>query len=148
MAWHQWGDKPLPEQCCQSSITLYGIIRPQSLNSALQILIEFVYFFFFSLLKVHLQLKGFTVFLDIEKLQAGKFDDNLLYNVRSARNFILVLTPNALDRCLGDLEHKDWVHRVSNSTVSWRHDMEMLSTSLALCDGNLLLDSPHNGTVM
>lgn len=73
-------------------------------------------FFPCSLLKVHLQLRGFTVFLDIEKLRAGKFDDNLLNSVRNARNFILVLTPNSLDRCMGDLELKDWVHRVSSLT--------------------------------
>jgi hypothetical protein len=64
-----------------------------------------------SLLKVHLQLRGFTVFLDIEKLRAGKFDDNLLNSVRNARHFILVLTPNSLDRCVNDSEQKDWVHR-------------------------------------
>ena len=66
-----------------------------------------------SLLKVHLQLRGLTVFLDIEKLRAGKFDDNLLSSVRNARHFILVLTPNSLDRCVGDVDRKDWVHRVN-----------------------------------
>ncbi|XP_071178832.1 NAD(+) hydrolase sarm1-like [Mytilus edulis] len=64
-----------------------------------------------SLLKVFLQLRGFTVFLDIEKLNAGKFDEGLLSSVRSSRNFILVLTPNALDRCVGDKDKNDWVHR-------------------------------------
>ncbi|XP_062602536.1 NAD(+) hydrolase sarm1-like [Saccostrea cucullata] len=64
-----------------------------------------------SLLKVHLQLRGFSVFLDIEKLKAGKFDENLLNSVRLAKNFILVLTPNALDRCMGDDEQNDWVHK-------------------------------------
>lgn len=73
-----------------------------------------------SLLKVHLQLRGLTVFLDIEKLRAGKFDDNLLNSVRNARNFILVLTPSSLDRCVGDTDQKDWVHRVSLSgCVMW-----------------------------
>lgn len=64
-----------------------------------------------SLLKVHLQLRGFSVFLDIEKLKAGKFDENLLSSVKLAKNFILVLTPNALDRCMGDDEQNDWVHK-------------------------------------
>jgi hypothetical protein len=64
-----------------------------------------------SLLKVHLQLRGLTVFLDIEKLRAGKFDDNLLSSVHNAKHFILVLTPNSLDRCIGDTDRKDWVHR-------------------------------------
>lgn len=64
-----------------------------------------------SLLKVHLQLRGFSVFLDIERLRAGKFDVGLLKSVQKARNFILVLTPQALDRCLDDNDRKDWVHR-------------------------------------
>ncbi|XP_019620754.1 PREDICTED: sterile alpha and TIR motif-containing protein 1-like isoform X1 [Branchiostoma belcheri] len=64
-----------------------------------------------SLLKVHLQLRGFNVFIDVEKLEAGKFDNKLLENVKKAKNFILVLTPNALDRCLTDTEGKDWVRK-------------------------------------
>ncbi|KAL8580973.1 hypothetical protein ACOMHN_017539 [Nucella lapillus] len=64
-----------------------------------------------SLLKVHLQLRGFTVFIDIERLRAGKFDESLLESVRQANSFIIVLTPNALDRCIGDEEKKDWVHK-------------------------------------
>ena len=72
----------------------------------------------YSLLKVHLQLRGLTVFLDIEKLRAGKFDDNLLNSVRNARHFILVLTPNALDRCVNDNDRKDWVHRVKTTLMS------------------------------
>ena len=66
-----------------------------------------------SLLKVHLHLRTFTVFIDVERLEAGKFDNNLLQSIRQAKNFLLVLTPNALDRCIGDVECKDWVHRVS-----------------------------------
>ena len=68
---------------------------------------------FCSLLKVHLQLRGFTVFLDIEKLAAGRFDDRLLSGVKQAKNFILVLSSGALERCLNDTMNKDWVHRVS-----------------------------------
>lgn len=64
-----------------------------------------------SLLKVHLQLRGFSVFIDVERLEAGKFDNNLLQSIQKAKHFILVLTPDALDRCKGDSERKDWVHR-------------------------------------
>ena len=63
--------------------------------------------------KVHLQLRGFTVFIDVERLEAGKFDNNLLNSIRQAKHFILVLTPSSLDRCIEDYEGKDWVHRVS-----------------------------------
>lgn len=72
---------------------------------------------FVSLLKVHLQLRGFSVFIDVERLEAGKFDNNLLQSIRQARNFLLVLTPNALERCINDVECKDWVHRVSMKTI-------------------------------
>ncbi|XP_037043747.1 NAD(+) hydrolase sarm1 isoform X4 [Bradysia coprophila] len=64
-----------------------------------------------SLLKVHLQLRGFSVFIDVERLEAGKFDNNLLQSIRQAKHFILVLTPRSLDRCIEDVEGKDWVHR-------------------------------------
>ncbi|CAH1121395.1 unnamed protein product [Ceutorhynchus assimilis] len=64
-----------------------------------------------SLLKVHLQLRGFSVFIDVERLEAGKFDNNLLQSIHKAKHFLLVLTPNALERCKHDIEKKDWVHR-------------------------------------
>ncbi|KAG2458918.1 SARM1 protein, partial [Polypterus senegalus] len=64
-----------------------------------------------SLLKVHLQVRGFSVFIDVEKLEAGKFEDKLLQSVKRARNFILVLSANALDKCMGDQDMKDWVHK-------------------------------------
>lgn len=79
----------------------------------LYVLMKTVPFLSSSLLKVHLQLKSFSVFIDVERLEAGKFDNNLLDSVRKARHFLLVLTANALDRCIGDTECKDWVHRVS-----------------------------------
>ncbi|KAM4795660.1 NAD(+) hydrolase SARM1 [Rhinophrynus dorsalis] len=64
-----------------------------------------------SLLKVHLYLHGFTAFIDVEKLEAGKFEDKLIQSVISARNFILVLSAGALDKCMGDNDCKDWVHK-------------------------------------
>lgn len=65
-----------------------------------------------SLLKVHLQLHGFSVFIDVEKLEAGKFEDKLIQSVMDARNFVLVLSPGALDKCMLDHDCKDWVHKV------------------------------------
>jgi hypothetical protein len=44
-------------------------------------------------------------------LEAGKFDNNLLQSIRSARNFVLVLTPGALDRCMNDDDQRDWIHK-------------------------------------
>lgn len=65
-----------------------------------------------SLLKVHLQLHGFSVFIDVEKLEAGKFEDKLIQSVMGARNFVLVLSARALDKCMQDYDCKDWVHKV------------------------------------
>ncbi|XP_034404842.1 sterile alpha and TIR motif-containing protein 1 [Cyclopterus lumpus] len=64
-----------------------------------------------SLLKVHLQVRGYSVFIDVEKLESGKFEDKLIQSVQRARNFILVLSANALDKCMGDTAMKDWVHK-------------------------------------
>ena len=66
----------------------------------------------FSLLKVYLEIRGQRVFIDIDGMLAGKFDENLLKTIDRSRTFLLVLSPNTLDRCVGDLEGKDWVHRV------------------------------------
>lgn len=65
-----------------------------------------------SLLKVHLQLRGYSVFIDVEKLEAGRFEEKLIQSVQRARNFILVLSANALDKCMSDVTMKDWVHKV------------------------------------
>ena len=64
-----------------------------------------------SLLKVHLEIRNFSVFLDVDRLEAGPFDNNLLSNIRAAHNFVLVLTPGALDRCFNDHEQRDWIHK-------------------------------------
>lgn len=61
---------------------------------------------------MHLQVRGFSVFIDVEKLEAGKFEEKLITSVQRARNFILVLSANALDKCMGDIGMKDWVHKV------------------------------------
>ncbi|XP_029142767.1 sterile alpha and TIR motif-containing protein 1-like [Protobothrops mucrosquamatus] len=75
------------------------------------------------LLKVHLQLHGFSVFLDVEKLEAGKFEDKLTQSVMSARNFVLVLSVQALDRCKGDVASRDWVHKEIATALSCRKNV-------------------------
>ncbi|XP_046680809.1 NAD(+) hydrolase sarm1 isoform X4 [Homalodisca vitripennis] len=102
-----------------------------------------------SLLKVHLQLRGFTVFIDVERLEAGKFDNNLLQSIRQAKHFLLVLTPSALERCREDSECKDWVHREivaalqSNCNIipiidnfSWPEPEELPEDMRAVCHFN------------
>ncbi|CAD5221228.1 unnamed protein product [Bursaphelenchus xylophilus] len=64
-----------------------------------------------SLIKVLLQLRGYKVFIDVDKLYAGKFDSHLLKNIQAAKHFVLVLTPHSLDRLLNDNNCEDWIHK-------------------------------------
>ena len=51
------------------------------------------------------------MFIDVDKLYAGKFDSSLLKNIQAAKHFILVLTPNSLDRLFNDHNCDDWIHK-------------------------------------
>ncbi len=51
---------------------------------------------------------GYSAFLDLEQLKAGKFNTKLLEVIDGCQDFILVLPPNALDRCANE---DDWVRQ-------------------------------------
>ncbi|EUB59183.1 Sterile alpha and TIR motif-containing protein [Echinococcus granulosus] len=55
-----------------------------------------------SLIKTLLQLRNYRVFLDIERLKGGRFENKLMDSIKHSENFILVLTEGALDRCSTD----------------------------------------------
>lgn len=52
--------------------------------------------------------RGYDVFYDLEVLRAGKFNDALLENIRACKDFVLILSPHALDRCS---DENDWVRK-------------------------------------
>ena len=52
--------------------------------------------------------RGYNVFYDLEVLRAGKFNEALLEAIDSCQDFVLILSPHALDRCQ---EEGDWVRR-------------------------------------
>ena len=64
-----------------------------------------------SLIKVHLQTRGISAFLDVFGLGGGNFDEALTLTIGNASNMVLVLSPGALDRCKGDTRIIDWLHR-------------------------------------
>ncbi|GFY69213.1 NAD(+) hydrolase sarm1, partial [Trichonephila inaurata madagascariensis] len=64
-----------------------------------------------SLLKIYLEQRGFSVYLDVVSLQTGQFTENILDTIKETKNFVLVLSSNALDRCMDDKGCNDWVHR-------------------------------------
>ena len=52
--------------------------------------------------------RGYRVFLDIESLNAGKFNEKLLEVIEECKDMIIVLPPKGMDRC----QNKgDWVFR-------------------------------------
>ena len=52
--------------------------------------------------------RGYNVFYDLEVLRAGKFNEALLDSIQSCTDFVLILSPHALDRCN---DENDWVRR-------------------------------------
>uniref|UniRef100_A0A0N5BXX2 ADP-ribosyl cyclase/cyclic ADP-ribose hydrolase n=1 Tax=Strongyloides papillosus TaxID=174720 RepID=A0A0N5BXX2_STREA len=64
-----------------------------------------------SLIKVMLTVQGYKVFIDVDRLHAGKFDSSLLKNIQAAKHFILVLTEHSLDRLINDHTCDDWIHK-------------------------------------
>ena len=49
---------------------------------------------------------GYTVFFDVESLRSGNFNKELYSVIENCRDFLLILSPNALDRCK---DENDWV---------------------------------------
>lgn len=46
---------------------------------------------------------GLSVFLDLEELRSGQFNEKLYEEIEKCKNFVLILPPNSLDRC----DHED-----------------------------------------
>jgi CHASE2 domain-containing sensor protein len=59
---------------------------------------------------------GHKTFVDVKRLQAGKFDEQLLSKIQDATFFILILSPNSLVRCVneGDWVLKEIAHALAN----------------------------------
>ncbi|MBR4473810.1 MAG: substrate-binding domain-containing protein [Oscillospiraceae bacterium] len=52
--------------------------------------------------------RGYDLFYDVEVLRSGKFNEALLKQIQSCKDFIIVLSPHALDRCE---DKNDWVRQ-------------------------------------
>ena len=61
-----------------------------------------------NLFATRLKALGYRVFFDVETMNAGKFNEQLLDVISKCKDFILVLSPNALNRCE---DEGDWVRR-------------------------------------
>src|ERR1041385_1294837 len=59
-------------------------------------------------LKQELTRHGYDVFFDVDSIDAGKWEDQIRKEIPTRDHFLLLLTPNALDRCS---DGYDWVCR-------------------------------------
>lgn len=59
-----------------------------------------------NLIATRLKAAGYSVFFDLESLRAGKFNEQLYEVIENCKDFVSVLPPNALDRCVNE---DDWV---------------------------------------
>jgi len=60
------------------------------------------------LLHDRLKAKGYNVFLDVESLNSGKFNEQLLTVIENCKDVIVVLAKDSLDRCVNE---DDWVRK-------------------------------------
>ena len=59
-----------------------------------------------NLVATRLKSAGYSVFFDMETLRSGKFNEQLYDVIENCTDFLLVLPPGALDRCVNE---DDWV---------------------------------------
>ena len=52
--------------------------------------------------------QGYRVFFDVESLRSGNFNTKLYSVIDECKDFLVVLSPGALDRCVNE---DDWVRR-------------------------------------
>ncbi len=60
------------------------------------------------LIREKLVQKNWRVFLDVTDLKKGYFDEALLTRIAETPNFMVVLSPNSLDRCV---DRRDWLRQ-------------------------------------
>ncbi len=60
------------------------------------------------LIEVMLKARGYSVFLDYHSIEKGDFDEQIMDQILNTSDFILILSPTALDRCN---EPDNWLRR-------------------------------------
>lgn len=63
----------------------------------------------------YLQEHGYRVFFDMDSLRAGVFSEKILDVIEECQDFILILSPHALDRCANE---GDWVRRELSHAIA------------------------------
>ena len=69
--------------------------------------------------------RGYDVFLDIERINSGSFEEAILNQIRARTHFIAILTPGTLERCVNP---KDWVRREIELAISTQRNVIPFTT--------------------
>lgn len=69
-----------------------------------------------NLIATRLKAAGYKVFFDLETMRSGPFNEQLFNVIEQCKDFILVLPPDALDRCINadDWVRKEVLHALHN----------------------------------
>ncbi len=70
-----------------------------------------------------LKLKGYNPFYDMTGMEAGRFDEQLKMRLIQVENFVLILSPNALDRCSSE---DDWVRMEIGTAIEYNLNIIVL----------------------
>lgn len=71
-------------------------------------------------MQAKLQNRGFKVFLDVDNIGSGAFPQQIDQAIRECNDFLLILSPNMLDRCV---EEEDWVRHEIALAESYRKNI-------------------------
>lgn len=88
------------------------------------------------LMRYELLARGWQVFLDVEDLKAGLFDEDLLAEVVKADNFLLILSKNALKNCT---DPDDWLHKEISEAIETKRNIVPLLKEHASPPGDEML---------
>jgi len=66
---------------------------------------------------------NYSAFFDIESMKSGRFDEQIYKKIEKSDNFILVLSPHALDRCIND---DDWVRLEVEKAIALKKNIILL----------------------
>lgn len=72
-------------------------------------------------IKNALRERGYRVFHDIESLRSGKFNKQLFDEIERSNKVVLILPPNALNRCIND--PNDWVRLEVEHAIKCNKDI-------------------------
>ncbi|MEZ5963614.1 MAG: TIR domain-containing protein [Planctomycetota bacterium] len=82
---------------------------------------------------------GFDVFLDIDRLDSGFFDETLLLEIGQRPHFVVILTPGSLVRCVSP---EDWLRReIEHALQSRRNVVPIFADGFRFEMSNVVLPS-------